>query len=249
MPSPLAFYRWSELDRTTYPDLRDRVSSLAEDGHVPELRSYPGHPRFPLSRPRPRRLSGLDHALLRRRSARSLGGLLPSRAALGRILGLGHGITGPGGRGSVPSAGGLQGLELCLVNLAAGWLPPGRYHYDRAGHHLSQLGTGADRRRWREVVPSLDLVEGGALLWVIVGDAARVERKYAERGLRFLLFEAGHLMQNLCLLSASMGLVTVPLGAFFERDVAAELALPATDLVLYVGLCGACDDITRFPAR
>jgi len=149
----------------------------------------------------------------------------------------------------VPSAGGLQGLELCLVNLAAGWLPPGRYHYDRAGHHLSQLGAGADRRRWREVVPSLDLVEGGALLWVIVGDAARMERKYGERGLRFLLFEAGHLMQNLCLLSASMGLVTVPLGAFFERDVAAELALTATDLVLYVGLCGACDDITRSPAR
>ena len=238
MPSPLAFYRWSELDRTTFPGLRDRVSSFDEEGHVPELRSYPGYPRFPLSRPRPRRLAGLDRALLRRRSARSLGGSLPSRSALGRILGLGHGITGDGGRGSVPSAGGLQGLELCLVNLAGGWLPRGSYHYDRAGHHLSQLVAGADRLRWRDVVPSLDLVDGGALLWVLVGDTPRMEGKYGERGLRFLLFEAGHLMQNLCLLCASLGLATVPLGGFFERDVAAELALPASDAVLYVGLCG-----------
>ncbi len=62
--------------------------------------------------------------------------------------------------------------------------------------------------------------------------------KYAERGLRFLLLEAGHLMQNLCLLSASLGVVTVPLGGFFERGIARRLGLPAEDVVLYLGACG-----------
>jgi nitroreductase len=70
------------------------------------------------------------------------------------------------------------------------------------------------------------------------GEGERVERKYGERGYRFLLLEAGHLMQNLCLLSASLGLMTVPLGGFFEREVAAELLLPSSDLVLYLGVCG-----------
>ena len=164
--------------------------------------------------------------------------LLPLLDPVRQLLRFGHGVTGAGGRGAVPSAGGLQALDLYLVNLAGGWLPSGLYHYDRAGHHLSQLRAGADRDRWREVIPSLSLLAGGGLLWVITGDAAVVEAKYAQRGLRFLLLEAGHLMQNLCLLSASLGLVTVPLGGFFERECAAELALPATGLVLYTGLCG-----------
>ena len=31
---------------------------------------------------------------------------------------------------------------------------------------------------------------------------------------------------------------TVPLGSFLENDIARVFALPATDLVLYVGVCG-----------
>jgi hypothetical protein len=72
----------------------------------------------------------------------------------------------------------------------------------------------------------------------VVGDGERVSRKYGERAVRFLLQESGHLMQNLCLLSASLGLVTVPLGGYFERDIARQLVLPRSDLVLYVGICG-----------
>jgi SagB-type dehydrogenase family enzyme len=73
----------------------------------------------------------------------------------------------------------------------------------------------------------------------VVGDSVRVTEKYGPRGLRFLLLEAGHLLQNLCLMSTSLGLATVPLGGFFEREIARALLLPATDRVLYVGVCGA----------
>jgi SagB-type dehydrogenase family enzyme len=163
---------------------------------------------------------------------------LPPRRTLSRLLWAGHGITGPMFAGPVPSAGGLQALELYLVVFESGWLPAGSYHYDRAGHHLSQVAAGAVRTDWAQRVPSLRLIEGGSLLWVLVGDGARVTPKYAGRALRFLLQEAGHLMQNLCLLSTSLGLVTVPLGGYFERDIARQLALPRTDWILYVGLGG-----------
>ncbi len=139
----------------------------------------------------------------------------------------------------MPSAGGLQALELYLVALTPSWLPPGLYHYDRAAHQLAQLAPGADRAGWEERVPALNLVSGGALLWVLVGDGARVEGKYGERGYRFLLLEAGHLLQNLCLLSASLGLATVPLGGYLESEVARAFSLPASDVVLYLGVCGA----------
>jgi nitroreductase len=87
-------------------------------------------------------------------------------------------------------------------------------------------------------VPSLRAVAGGPMLWVLAGDLARVAAKYGGRAGRFLLLEAGHLMQNLCLLSASLGLCTIPLGGAFEREIARRLVLPPTDAVLYPAAFG-----------
>jgi hypothetical protein len=63
--------------------------------------------------------------------------------------------------------------------------------------------------------------------------------RYGDRAGRFLLLEAGHLMQSLCLLSAAQGLCTVPLGGVFESEITRQFTLPATDAVLYAGACGA----------
>ncbi len=234
------FYRWTELDSTTYPAWRDAILAAEASGAAlpGEPRSYPGYPRQALDRVRRRWRPSLDRALAARRSVYPLGTTQPSRRRLSHLLRPAYGLTGVDGRGPVPSAGGLQALELYLAPLADGWLPGGVYHYDRRGHHLSQVAGAFGRRDWEELVPSLERLEGGGLLWLIVGDGARVRAKYAERGLRFLLLEAGHLMQNLCLLSASLGLATIPLGGFFERAIARRLVLPPEDEVLYLGACG-----------
>ena len=239
MSSSAGFFRWTELDRTSFPELRDRILRAdAESGRDQRCRSYPSYPTWRLERPRPRRWTALDGVLANRRCQHRLGVNLPERRALSRLLFFAHGVQASGQRGPVPSAGGLQAVELYLVNCAASWLPAGVYHYARAAHLLAQLVPNANRLAWLERVPSLQLVEGGALLWIVVGDGARVTAKYGARGLRFLLLEAGHLMQNLCMLAASLGLITVPLGGFFESEIAAELQLPAADEVLYVGVCG-----------
>jgi SagB-type dehydrogenase family enzyme len=229
-----------ELDAASYPEWRDGILAAEASGEAlpGEPRSYPGSPRWALDRLRPRLWDSLDRVLARRRCRRGLSSGLPARRVLSRLLQASHGVTGPLTAGPVPSAGGLQALELYLVVFEPGWLPAGLYHYDRAGHHLSQIAAGAGHADWGRRVPSLGLVRGGALLWILVGDGKRVARKYGERAVRFLLQEAGHLMQNLCLLSASLGLVTVPLGGYFERDIARQLVLSRTDLVLYVGVCG-----------
>jgi SagB-type dehydrogenase family enzyme len=236
-----------ELDAASYPEWRDaiREAEAGAEALPGEPRTYPGYPRWPLDRVPPRLWGSLDRVLARRRCLRDLSTMLPARRVLSRLLLAGHGVTGPLSAGPVPSAGGLQALELYLVVLAPGWLPAGVYHYDRAGHYLSQIAAGAGRSDWEQRVPSLDQVRGGALLWVLVGDGGRVSRKYGERSARFLIQESGHLMQNLCLLSASLGLVTVPLGGYFERDVGRRLALPRADLVLYVGVCGRAVSPTR----
>ncbi len=232
MASSTAFYRWTELDRSSWPSFRDMAGAFTTPEDI-RPRSHPGVPRIPLPKVRARRLLPLEATLAARRSASRLSEAPIRDRDLAELLRFAHGAFDTRGRGPVPSAGGLQALELYVVLFGRG-----AYHYDRAGHHLSQVGVDADRASWRARVPSLDLVEGGSALWLLVGDAARVEPKYGARGLRFLLLEAGHLMQNLCLLSAGLKLRTVPLGAFFERDGAAALGLPGTDLLLYAGLCG-----------
>jgi SagB-type dehydrogenase family enzyme len=231
----LISFRATELDRTSYPAWRDRIVRAGTD--LPPPRRYPGCPTYPLPKMRPRLWPPLERTLRLRRSVNALDEILPSRRALGRLLFGAHGITSFDHRGPTPSAGCLQALELYLAVLTPGWLPAGLYHYDRAGHHLALL-SGVGRDELAPSVPSLQLVRGGALLWIVVGDGARAAGKYGERGLRFLLLEAGHLMQNLCLLSTSLGLTTVPLGGYFESDLAGRLQLLPSDEVLYLGICG-----------
>src|SRR4051812_4787571 len=129
-----AFFRCTELDCTSY---RAWVAGILEadasGGALPgPPRSYPGYPCRPLERVRWRLWPALDRVLTRRRCAGPPGTKLPSRRKLSRLLQGSHGLTGPDGRGPVPSAGGLQGLELYVAVLESGWLPCGLYHYDRA---------------------------------------------------------------------------------------------------------------------
>ncbi len=232
------FFRWTELDRTSYPEFRDRILAFEGD-HAPiRARTYAGVPREPLERVRPRALGSLDRALAGRRSARDLETGLPPRRTLSRILQFAHGVNESRARGPVPSGGGLQALELYLAVLGEGWPGAGLYHYDREAHALSRLGEAEPARSLPARIPSMAQFSGGSLLWVLAGDLPRVERKYGARAGRFLLLEAGHLMQNLCLLSASLGWCTLPLGGYFERDVARAFRLPAGDAVLYVGVLG-----------
>jgi SagB-type dehydrogenase family enzyme len=222
------------LDRTSFPAWLGRLQSADASPRPP--RRYPGYPEVRLPRMRRRWLASLDGTLLTRRSA-APGASLPSAPVMGRLLGLSHGVTAEAGRGPVPSAGGLQAIELYLGVLTPAWLGPGVWHYARQDHLLSRVSTSPPEELVADI-PSLQAITGGAIIWLIVGDTARVTPKYGERGRYFLALEAGHLMQNLCLVSASLGLVTLPLGGFFEASLARRLSLPPTDDLLYAGVCG-----------
>jgi SagB-type dehydrogenase family enzyme len=226
------------LDRVSLTFFLEGIAGYAPDPGAMEPRSYPGYPGHDLPTVRPRLWPSLDRVLASRRSIREVRPDLPASRLLSRVLRFSHGVSADHGRGPVPSSGGLQALELYLAILVDGWVPAGCFHYDRRGHRLSRIALHATEARWRELVPALTDLPRVPVLFVLVGDGARVEKKYGERGAQFLFLEAGHLMQNLCLTCASVGLSTIPLGGYLEDGVAREFCLPPTDLVLYVGGCG-----------
>ncbi|MBX3275194.1 MAG: SagB/ThcOx family dehydrogenase [Sandaracinaceae bacterium] len=234
-----AALRPSELSTATFPRFRDALIAAEAAGATHALRTYPGLSRVPLPRPRARLTKAFDAVVAARRCGRRLGAELPDRAALGRLCALGHGVTGPDGRGPAPSAGNLQPIELYVLVLCDGWLARSAYHYDRAAHALADLAVPLERAALEGEVPSLAQVEGGALLFLLVGDTRAVAAKYGDRAPRFLLLEAGHVMQSLALAAASVDLGLVPIGGFLEAPLAARLRLPAYDAVLYAALAGA----------
>jgi SagB-type dehydrogenase family enzyme len=228
----------TELDHGQMAEMREQIEAYEYDWSRLTRRTYPGHPRVTLPSPRARLWGSLDKVMQRRRSRRDLGPALPEAPKLARMLKFSHGLTGDGGAGPVPSAGGLQALELYLVVFSNGWLAAGVYHYDRDGHHLSRLVEGAGRENWVDLVPSLRDAPQAPLLFVLVGNQARVSEKYGDRAARFLLLEAGHLMQNLMLQAQSVDLSVLPCGAVLEAAVAQALKLPREDAVLYVAAAG-----------
>lgn len=231
--------RATSLDRLVFPEFRARIGAVEQAALEHAPRSYPGYPKTALEAVEPRRFSSLDRTLRARRVQRQLPSEQPARRQLSRLLNFAHGITDSEGRGPVPSSGKLQTLELFVAPFTgSSWLEHGVYHYDRAGHYLARVADGRDRTDWERSVPSLSQFEGGALLWIVISDTARLLDKYGDRGARFALLEAGHLMQNLCLLSASSKHCSVPLGGFFENEIASTLRLARTDAVVYLGCYG-----------
>lgn len=126
----------------------------------------------------------------------------------------------------VPSGGGLYPLELYLLINQVEKIKPGVYHYAVLHHTLEQL------RSLQLPKPFIsDLFMGqpyAAEASAIVILTTVIERslwKYEERGYRYILFEAGHVAQNLNLVASAMGLGSLNLGGFFDSDMANLLQL------------------------
>ncbi|HUK45875.1 MAG TPA: nitroreductase family protein, partial [Gaiellaceae bacterium] len=88
------------------------------------------------------------------------------------------------------------------LDLAA--LPVGGFHDRR----LDDLRAALVEPRLAEVTAALMVVTG--VFW-------RSRFKYGQRGYRFALLEAGHLVQNAVLAAADLDLAALPVGGFHDR--------------------------------
>jgi SagB-type dehydrogenase family enzyme len=71
-------------------------------------------------------------------------------------------------------------------------------------------------------------VANANLLIIIANTADRTLKKYGPRGYRYLLLEAGHIGQALCMLATEAGLATLCVGGFRDRRVNRWLQLPGS---------------------
>jgi SagB-type dehydrogenase family enzyme len=147
--------------------------------------------------------------------------------ALATALHYGYGIIGNDHWGTaeflertVPSGGGMYPLELYVMTRNVDGLENGIYHYVPLLHGVEQVrSVTIPDSLLRYLFMGQYPVLKAAAIFVISAAPDRSMNKYGDRGYRYILFEAGHVAQNLNLASTALGLGTLNLGGFFDDEI------------------------------
>ncbi len=211
-------------------------------GRTEPFKSYPEAPKIPLPTDWPGTGKDFWSALQDRRSRRRFSALAPDPDTIARLLWACQGITGQGGRyyfRTAPSAGALYPIETYLAVNRAGELEPGLYHFNVGQFALERLQSGEFGPRLAAAAVGQSFLAEAGLVFIWSAIPRRTMSKYGDRGLRYLLLDAGHLCQNLLLAAEVMGLSACPVAAFFDREMNDLLGLDGLDeSVLYLAAVG-----------
>jgi len=157
-------------------------------------------------------------AVDRRRSRRDFDGSTLSRADLATILDAAYGGRGDDRR-TVPSGGALYPLELYAAVRHVDEVERGVYRYDSELHALEECEQRDPWPALEAACPLRGLLRGGAVALLVLAVFGRTRFKYGQRGYRFALLEAGHLVQNAVLAAAALDLPALPLGGYYDGQV------------------------------
>jgi len=180
----------------------------------------------------PRDLEGkmtLEEAIAQRRSIREFADKPLTTEQIGQLCWAGQGITDKAtGFRSAPSAGALYPIELYIVTAEA------VAHYEPKHHSLQRQFTGDVRLALQKAGLGQEAIGDAPMCMVIIAVVERTASKYGSRAERYCILEAGHVAQNILLQATALGLGSVPIGAFDDKEVAAVLKLPKGHRVLYM---------------
>jgi SagB-type dehydrogenase family enzyme len=184
-------------------------------------KTYPRLPKIPL--PHELLEADLGTVLLSRSSGRNPSGEPLQLRQLALLLQYSAGIS----EGAVfqrrvyPSGGARFPLELYPIMFhSSDEIPSGVYHYDPLAHHLDSLW---ERSFTDEDIHNLcvdkEWIRKAAGIIVMTAVFDRTLNKYGERGYRYILQEAGHVGQNIYLVSQALGLQCCGLGSAQDTGI------------------------------
>jgi SagB-type dehydrogenase family enzyme len=217
-------------------EIRTRMRELRES------LEFTGYPFYKLGRPYKNLKLSLAKAILTRISYRSLTPRQLSRRQLATLLHYAYGINRDNRAANfprpfrvVPSGGALYPLELFFYSNTIAGLLSGLYHYSPTADGYRLIRKSPDSEQLAQAVVFPDLIKNASLVLFITAIFERSVFKYGERGYRFALLEAGHVAQNVNLVANALGLASVNIGGFFDREVDSILGLDGvTHSTLYL---------------
>jgi SagB-type dehydrogenase family enzyme len=122
------------------------------------------------------------------------------------------GITEP--NSGLRSAMVINPMQLYVV------LPDGLYLYEPNGNNLVKYVNGDLRPGLFAAAFRQRMVQSSPCIFIISGFVSKIEAKFRGRGEKLLCLEAGRIAQNIDLQALTLGLGSVPVGAFDSKTVA-----------------------------
>ena len=147
-----------------------------------------------------------------------------SLANISTLLNVGYGLNTERGENEgvhryVPSGGALFPLEIYLLPLRVEEIDAGTLcHYQPRTHELEIIGSYNGQKTAESLLTQKEMTDAAAILF-ISGNMPRVTWKYGERGYRYILLEAGHVAQNICLAGAALDLGVCPVAGYYDDAV------------------------------
>ena len=207
---------------------------------------FKSYPRFE-KKYLPRRLSlprkSLEKLLIERRSSREFCSKQLSIEEISKILFFSSGIVEISadwkeGRRFYPSAGARYPLEIYPIILGVRGLKMGIYHYDVKRHALEKILAGNFLKNVLNFI-NQEWMRNASVIILISGVFERTRVKYGDRGYRYVLMEAGHVMQNIYLLCTAMRLGCCAIGGFIDDGFNELLDLDGEkESVIYIAAIG-----------
>ena len=189
--------------------------------------------------PKPRHEGGIsvEEAIFKRRSVRRFDKAPITLEEVSQLLWAAGGATVDGVTGptrAYPSAGAIYPLKIYLVAGDVTGLKPGVYRYEWVSHSLVPVRDGDMREELKKAALSQRMVGEAPATIVVTAVYDKVIKAYGDRGaIRYVSMDTGHVGQNVHLEAQSLGLGTVMVGAFMDRDVLSVLGVK-NELPLYM---------------
>lgn len=244
------FHENSKVERHAEP-LSDEVV-LSRMNELHDSLNYRGFPSIDLpDELNPLKLS-LGKVIATRSSIRDMAPLRISMKELSTLLHYSYGVTqwkpqdSPRPSRAVPSAGALYPLEIFFHTAHVKGLDPGLYHYNPLHKNLRLLRRGEDSTRIAECLLQPGIGLQASMVIFITALFERSVFKYGDRGYRYTMLEAGHVAQNITLVCNGLGLASVPLGGFYDREIDGHLEVDGIlHSTIYIAAVGKSKVVSR----
>ena len=256
-------WRWGPVAAAFHRSLRDvRFLPIAETEVLlrararsrppPRVIPQPGPGRTPLPSPRIHR--GVLAHLVKRESIRDMSGARIDARAVSDVLFAGLGVRallripvqGDLPLKLAPSGGARNPIDGYLLARNVKGIPPGAYRYSGLRRELERVGPLPAGSLSDLLGEQPWAAEASAVIFLVASLGRSMWKYQHPLSLRMVLFEAGHVAQNMLVAASGAGLAAWPSGAVADTRVEEALRVGGPDrAVLYAVVLGCPRDAGR----
>ncbi len=242
MPELLDCSGYQYIKETAYSRDTIKTTKRPAIAEVDTFKKYPDAEKIKLPTDWTLKEARITPLLQNRRSHRKYASTPLLLEDLAFMLWAAQGITAMSGNyafRTTPSGGALYPVETYFsANMVEG-LDSGLYHFDVENFSLNRLEKKDTANAVADACLNQKFMAESAVSFLWSAVIRRSMSKYGNRGMRYILLDAGHICQNLITAAEATGNCACPVAAFYDEEINDLLNLsPKEECVLYAAAVG-----------